>query len=232
MDLQRDEIQRPCAYHMFMRILSILLMIAFCAPLQAADARLDELVQKMQKKYEGLQTLKAGFTQTYQSKRFSDRIVESGVVYFRKGGLMKWEYQKPEQKLFLSDGTHYYYYVAEDKQVIKTPAQTTDQRSPTLFLAGRGDFRKDFRAEWADPRPGGHLVKLTPVKPQPDFTHLVVDVDPVKGYILRLLVVDSYDNRTEYVFQQIEENPKVPPDLFAFQPPPGTDMIYQRGESN
>jgi outer membrane lipoprotein-sorting protein len=57
-------------------------------------------------------------------------------------------------------------------------------------------------------------------------------VDPVEGFIQRLVVVDSYDNRTEYTFQKIQENPSLPANLFAFQPPPGTDVIYQQGDSN
>ena len=196
-----------------------------------ADAKLDELVEKLQKKYENLEGLKADFTQTYQSKRFSDRLVEKGTVYFRKGGLMKWEYIQPERKIFLSDGKFYLYYVEQDKQLVKVPFQESDdQRSPALFLAGRGNFQRDFRAEWADPRPGSHLVKLVPLKPQPDFEYLIVDVDPVKGLIQRLIVVDSYDNRTEYAFQKLQENPELPPHFFGFVPPPGTDIIYQRDD--
>jgi outer membrane lipoprotein carrier protein len=211
-------------------LLLILFLLVF-APVHA-DAALDDLVAKMQKKYENLESLKADFTQTYQSKRFSDRLVEAGVVYFQKGGLMKWEYEQPEQKVFLSDGLFYLYYVQQDKQLVKVPVKEKgDQRSPALFLAGRGNFQKDFRAEWSDPRPGSHLVKLIPIKTQSDFQYLVVSIDPVRGLIQRLLVVDAYDNRTEYVFQQIQENPKLPANFFAFQPPPGTDIIYQRGDA-
>lgn len=197
----------------------------------SADAQLDDLISKLQTKYASLEGLKADFTQTYQSKRFSDRLVEKGTVYFRKGGLMKWEYVQPERKIFLSDGKFYLYYVEQDKQLVKVPFQESDdQRSPALFLAGRGNFQRDFRAEWADPRAGSHLVKLVPLKPQPDFEYLIVDADPVKGLIQRLIVVDSYDNRTEYAFQKLQENPDLPSHFFGFVPPPGTDIIYQRDD--
>jgi len=157
----------------------ILLLIMFFSTAHA-DSVLNQLMEKLQKKYENLGTLKATFTQSYSSRRFSDRIQENGVVYLRKGGYMKWEYQKPEEKIFLSDGRYYLYYVAEDKQLIKAAMDPhSDQRSPALFLTGRGNFLKDFRAEWADPRPGSHLVKLTPLNPQPDFRYMIVDVDPV-----------------------------------------------------
>jgi len=212
-----------------MRLTSI--VILFMAMTLHANPALDQLVSKLQSKYVSLDGLKASFTQSYQSKRFSDKITEKGIVFFRKGGLMRWEYQEPEKKIFVCDGTHYFYYVVEDKQVIKADADGEDQRSPALFLAGRGNFVKDFRAEWADQRPGSHLIKLIPVQSQSDFKYMIVDVDPVAGLILRLLVVDAYENRTEYTFQQIQENPKLPEGFFAFQPPKGTEVLYQQGEA-
>ena len=190
------------------------------------------LVQKMQTKYRSLESLKASFTQTYRSNRFSETQTERGIAYFKRGGLMKWEYQEPEKKLFVSDGMFYMYYVAEDKQMVKTPVHaSSNQHSPAQFLAGRGDFVKDFRAEWSDPRPGSHLLKLTPLNPQPDFRQLIVDVDPITGLILKLTVVDEYGNRTEYAFQQIQENVSLPSNFFNFVPPPGTDVIFERQET-
>ncbi|HJZ12936.1 MAG TPA: outer membrane lipoprotein carrier protein LolA, partial [Acidobacteriota bacterium] len=186
----------------------MILLLVFLLFISTAhgDAALNNLMEKLQNKYQNLGTLKANFTQSYASKRFSDRIVEEGVVYLRKGGYMKWEYQKPERKIFISDGRYFIYYVPEDKQAIKASLDRSDVHSPALFLAGRGNFLTDFRAEWADPRPGSNLVKLIPIRPQLDFQYLNAQVDPASGLILRLVVVDSYENRTEYSFQQIKEN--------------------------
>jgi outer membrane lipoprotein carrier protein len=213
-----------------------LLLIAGCVllPLFAhADASLSNAVDKLQKKYQNMESFQAGFTQSYQSKRFSGSTqTETGVVYLRKGGLMRWEYQKPEKKIFISDGIFYFYYVPQDKQVVKSPVDNHNQQSPALFLAGRGNFAKDFKAEWADPRPGSRLIKLVPVKEQPDFEYLIVDIDPVRDLVLRLVVVDSYDNRTEFRFSNIRENPSLPSNFFGFQPPPGTDVIVQRREAD
>jgi len=212
-----------------MRILLILMLLL---PVTArTDAALDTLMGKLQQHYQGMQTMKADFSQTYRSKRFSDAISETGTVYFMRGGFMRWEYKKPEEKVFVSDGDFYFYYVPKDNQVIKAPVSKADQHSPALFLAGRGDFIHDFHAEWSDPRPGSHLVKLTPVQAQPDFRYLVVDIDPVAGAILKLNVVDEYDNRTEYEFRSIQDNPKISPDFFVLHTPPGTEVIFQPQES-
>jgi outer membrane lipoprotein carrier protein len=205
-----------------------MLLLPVMAP---ADATLDSLMGKLQHRYQGMETMKADFSQTYHSKRFSDAISESGTVYFMRGGFMRWEYRKPEEKVFVSDGDFYFYYVPKDNQVIKAPVAKADQHSPALFLAGRGDFVRDFHAEWSDPRPGSHRVKLTPLQAQSDFSYLIVDIDPVEGAILQLDVVDEYDNRTEYDFRSIQNNVKISPDLFVLHTPPGTEVIFQPQES-
>jgi outer membrane lipoprotein carrier protein len=231
--LAHGAVRLTICYNSLMCVRKLLLCVWLVAVPVHADAPLDSLMQKLQQKYANLNTMKASFTQSYQSKRFSEKLQEGGMVYFKKGGLMKWDYTTPEKKLFVSDGFFYYYYVVQDKQVVKTPVdQKGDQHSPALFLAGRGDFLKDFHATWSDPRPGSHLVRLTPVDPQPDFKYLIVDVDPFSGIVLRLLVVDEYENRTEYTFQQIEENPSLAPNFFSFDPPSGTDVIFQRSGEN
>jgi outer membrane lipoprotein carrier protein len=214
----------------------VLILLLFSTSFTSAETSVQELVTRLQNKYHNMETLKANFSQNYQSKRFSGGgMTEKGVVYLKKGGLMRWEYSQPEKKIFLSDGLFYFYYVPQDKQVVKTPVDSqSNQQSPALFLAGRGDFVKDFKAEWADPRPGSNLVKLTPVRPQPDFQYLIVQVDPVRALILRLLVVDSIENRTEYNFTEIQENLLMQKDLFVFHAPPGTDVIFQtrNGDEN
>lgn len=215
------------------QLMLVFLLILLTPAYSFSDTALVEMVDQLQKKYQTMEGLQANFSQSYQSTRFSGGgMTETGMVYLRKGGLMKWEYQQPEKKIFVSDGLFYFYYVPVDKQVVKSPVDNQNQQSPALFLAGRGNFAKDFKAEWADPRPGSRLIKLTPVKPQPDFQYLVVDLDPARYLVTRLLVVDSYDNRTEYKFTNIRENPSLPKNFFVFQAPAGTDVIFQRRDAD
>ena len=64
---------------------------------------------------------------------------------------MRWEYQSPSQKLFISDGKTVYFYLPEEKQLQKTSVkESRDQRLPFLFLLGKGNLKKDFsKIEWA-----------------------------------------------------------------------------------
>src|SRR5208337_5001045 len=61
---------------------------------------LDEYVRRFDSSYHAVQTIRANFTQTYASE--GRTRIESGMVYFARGGLMRWDYQRPQPKLFLS----------------------------------------------------------------------------------------------------------------------------------
>ena len=60
------------------------------------------IVKGVESHYRDVRTLKGQFTQTYSwgdTKR-----TESGVAYFSRGGLMRWVYLQPKDKLVVSDG--------------------------------------------------------------------------------------------------------------------------------
>ena len=62
--------------------------------------------------YNHLRTLKADFTETYQGAGV-DRT-ESGTLWLKKPGKMRWEYRSPKEKLFVSDGQAAWFYVPAD----------------------------------------------------------------------------------------------------------------------
>src|SRR5215471_18651412 len=81
-------------------------------------------------------TLQATFLETYSENGRTVRA-ESGTVYFRRPGKMRWEYEAPEKDLFLVDGKTAWFYVPADHTVTRVPAkQSTDFRTPMALLAG------------------------------------------------------------------------------------------------
>jgi len=92
--------------------------------------------------YRRAATLKARFYE-----RFSDGAgaasAESGVVYFSKPGRMRWEYESPEQKLFIVDGANVWFYVPADRTASRAKiAESSDWRTPLAFLTGKTDLAR------------------------------------------------------------------------------------------
>src|ERR1700722_9095524 len=93
--------------------------------------------------YNHLKTLQTEFTEVYRGSGM-DRT-ESGTLWLKKPGKMRWEYRSPRVKLFVSDGKDAWFYVPEDRQARKTTAKKLDDiRSPLAFLLGKTKLEKEL----------------------------------------------------------------------------------------
>src|SRR5215475_2047911 len=93
--------------------------------------------------YNHLQSLQSEFSEIYRGN--GAERVESGTLWLKKPGKMRWEYRSPREKLFLSDGKDAWFYVPGDRQVRKTPVRKLDDlRSPLGFLLGKTKLEKEL----------------------------------------------------------------------------------------
>src|SRR6476620_3019291 len=94
--------------------------------------------------YNHLQSLQSEFSETYRGN--GNERAESGTLWLKKPGKMRWEYRSPREKLFLSDGKDAWFYVPGDRQVRKTPVRKLDDlRSPLGFLLGKTKLEKELQ---------------------------------------------------------------------------------------
>src|SRR4051812_42045635 len=98
---------------MIKRLWTILLVLIW-AGLASAEP-LDELIARMQKRYNAAQTLSVRFEESYSMLGHA-RPPESGVLTLRKQGKMRWDYAHPAGKLFISDGKNVFLYTAADNR--------------------------------------------------------------------------------------------------------------------
>ena len=73
----------------------------------AADAK--TLAAAVDSHYNHLHSLQAEFAEIYRGSGM-DRT-ESGTLWLKKPGKMRWEYRSPREKLFVSDGKDAWFYV-------------------------------------------------------------------------------------------------------------------------
>lgn len=190
----------------------------------------DGYVREFESSYHDVQGLRAEFTETYV---LAERTrVESGVVYFARGGLMRWDYQLPSEKLFISDGKHLLLYIPAEKQLTRSPVKSSeDIRVPFRLLLTRLDLRRVFaRFEFADQvshDPANRVLRAYPKQGYAeDCQDVLMELDA--KFDVRGLVVDLPDHsRLEFRFDRIDRNPLLPRSLFQFSPPPGTEIVDQ-----
>jgi outer membrane lipoprotein carrier protein len=193
---------------------------------------LDEFVQRFESSYRRVQSLRAEFTQTYVVG--GRRRVESGSVCFARGGLMRWDYRQPQEKVFLSDGKKLLLYVPEERQLTRTPIRASDDvRIPFRLLLSRLDLHRVFsRIEFADEAQehdaGDRVLRAFPKRGyEEDYQEVLIELTP-QFDVRRLWVVYPDHSTMEFKFDRLQRNAEVRRSLFRFVPPEGTEIIDQR----
>src|ERR1700684_2484043 len=113
-----------------------------------------DLAQRVDRHYNQLHSLKAGFTESYEG--LGMQRTESGTLLLLKPGRMRWDYSPPAGKLFLLDGKYAWFYSQGDPQVQRIQAkQLDDLRSPLRFLLGHTELEKEMDTLTVAPAVGG-----------------------------------------------------------------------------
>ena len=195
---------------------------------------LDEVLGKIQEQYEKHADFKADFGQEALLKSLGKKQQAEGVVYFKKPGKMHWMYNKPTKQQIISDGKTLWNYQPENKQVIVSRvAQAFQSKTPSTFLAGLGNLKKDFQARFLqDPAPGaGYSLELTPLETQGGVEKLFLVADPKNFNILQARIQDAMGNTTQITFSKIAFNNNLADSLFTFTPPKGVEVFTMPGAS-
>jgi outer membrane lipoprotein carrier protein len=178
--------------------------------------------------YNHLKSLKAAFTELYQGQGMSR--TESGTLWLKKPGRMRWEYHSPREKLFLIDSDHAYFYVTGEQQARKTPLRNLDDiRSPLRYLLGKTKLEKELEAlsfapDIAPLQPGDVVLRGVPKAMKDQITSVVLEISPAHQMV-RIVIHGADDAVTDFRFSQIESNVPVQSSLFRFVPPPGVTMV-------
>lgn len=220
-----------------------------------ATGSIQEIVHTVEGRYHSSRSLKAVFLERYAEGRQTVRV-ESGIVYFSHPGRMRWEYESPEEKLFLTDGKTAWFYVPSDHTVTRAPMkESEDWRTPLALLTGKSNLsRVCKRIEMGDKppeTPGNVILRCWPSgsktgvssgnatqslgganqAPSLDQTaemqEILLEVDPKEGWLTSVRIRHSGGVEIEYRFGKWESNVELPETMFHFSAPKGVAIVEE-----
>jgi outer membrane lipoprotein carrier protein len=178
-------------------------------------------------RYNKLHTLKAEFTETYSGNGVNRS--ESGVLWLKKPGKMRWEYRSPQEKVFVSDGKDAWFYVPGDRQARRAPVrQLDDLRSPLSLLLGKTKLDRELEGLSLAPdvkvAHGDLALRGIPKGMKDRVNQVLLEIAP--NYEIVRIVIEEVDGATtEYRFSNETENEVIGDDKFYFVPPAGVEVI-------
>jgi outer membrane lipoprotein carrier protein len=200
------------------------LSISTCLSPQQPWPSAHDLAQHVDRHYNQLHSLTAGFTENYEGLGIARS--ESGKLLLLKPGRMRWDYSSPAGKLFLLDGKYAWFYARGDSQVQRIPAkQLDDLRSPLRFLLGHTELEKEMNGLTLAPASNGHFTLTGQPKGQEQrVTRLTLTVT-AEGTITGIEIEEADGALTRFSFTGEITNAPIPSETFHFTPPAGVPVV-------
>jgi outer membrane lipoprotein carrier protein len=194
----------------------------------AQDDPAKQVAERVDAKYNNLRSLKMDFVETYSG---AGRVrKESGTLWLKQPGRMRWDYKDPREKIFLSDGKTAFFYVPGERQARKTSLKKLDDlRSPLRYLLGKAKLTKEFEnlnlADGAQRiKPENIVLSGVPKRLKERVQQVLFEINP-KNQIERLTIEEIDGTVTEFVFSGITESPAVRDNFFKFQRPQNVELL-------
>ncbi len=219
----------PAHVSLYVTRFPALAALLLASSLAAADSLpLPALLKAVENRYNHAQSLQLAFTQTYSGGRRPVQS-ESGTLYLRKPGRMRWDYASPAGKLFLADGKNVFEYTPGDDQAFKRQlAASDDLRAPLAFLLGHLEFAKEFRGVRSRTANNAIWIEADAKTDNLAYTKAEFQVEP-SGEIRRVVITGQDLSKLDFAFSGEKLNPQVAADLFVFHAPRGVEVMEEKG---
>ncbi|MCP3101911.1 outer-membrane lipoprotein carrier protein LolA [Myxococcus sp. K15C18031901] len=200
----------------------------------AMTPEVKSLVDRMQAFYEKTGDFQSDFRQDYKYKTFRRTQTSEGVVSYKKPGLMRWEYKTPSPRTFVLAGNKIYAYDPPAQTLTVAGMDTSQLSASVTFLFGQGKLASEFaitKGECKDCK--GTLLVLDPLKQEPRFRQVRLEVDPKTAQVLKSTVVDPDGSENTISFLKLKANVGISADHFKLDVPDDTrvdDFTKQKAQ--
>jgi outer membrane lipoprotein carrier protein len=209
------------------------MLLALAVPVTAQTPTLDDVIRGVETAYGKMTDLKGEFTQSALNKSLNQTIDAKGIVYLKKGGKLRWEYDEPTKQEIVSDGKTIWIHTPQLNQVNTGAAPEALSGPAGSFLSGLGSLRQHFSVRFLNPAQpkdgnGNIVLDLTPKQPLPTLARLVLALEASSYDVRKAVVYDQFDNTVTMTFTKVAVNTGLPDNLFVFVPPKGTATVPLR----
>lgn len=216
-------------------MVTTLLLLGFVAPALAQEGpegmSAEDVAERVQRFYGETEDFQAAFLQTYTDVAAGESKLSRGRVYFKKPGMMRWDYYSADNanqrdRVLVSDGDVFWVYEFEFQQVFKQCLEESQLPTTLRFLMGEGDLLEDFDVAFAvNSTPEVPMLELTPKEATAHYRMIHFELDAETFQVEKTVIFDPYGNSNEIDFRNTRVNRNLPDSGFAFEPPEGARLL-------
>ena len=215
-------------------LLSLTLLLLFGQIAYSKQStQVDFIVDKLQKKYEGINDFHADFVQEAEVRALNKTQKAFGEVWFKKPGKMRWNYYSPTKDTIVSDGKNLWYYIEQENQVLESNLKDLNggDTSSTTLLSGLGKIKELFDVKLiTDPAlqsKTGNLLELIPKDVDEDEikNKVIINVNKSDSLVSTIYLFDPFGNQTKVSLIKTQINKKISDKIFEFKTPKGAEIV-------
>jgi outer membrane lipoprotein carrier protein len=206
------------------------------ADASADDAGARGVAAAVQAFYDQTKDVSATFSQTYVNKLYQRTDRSTGRVVFKKPGMMRWDYDKPNGKVIASNGKRLVVFEpgedGDKGQVVEQEISQAQLPQAMAFLMGTGKLVDDFDVRLLDAKSEGYangdVLELRPKQPTPHYQRILFFIErtpALRGLVRRLLIIDASGNRNRFDFTAIKFNVGASDQPFNYVAPEGARRV-------
>lgn len=183
-----------------------------------------QIISEVQKKYSGINDLKATLTQTIESSATSEPQLIKADLYFKKENNFRLEFKN---QLVISNGITSWNYSKTAKRVVISNYEENFFSPQTLLfnLPSKSSSKFDGMEKIGDEE--YFVVSFSPKGS--DFNFKALKVWIAKTYLIKKVEVEDWaQNKYSFMFSDSKINSDLKENLFNFSPPGGVKIVDLR----
>ncbi|MDX9721595.1 MAG: outer membrane lipoprotein carrier protein LolA [Myxococcota bacterium] len=208
----------------------VVLLMACTSELMAQEAAQEpfvdpiKLMANVQAYYDDAKSFSGDFEQTYVTLDGIEKK-SSGTVWFKKPGLMRWDYSTPEERYLISDGKTFWSWEPVYRQYCEQSLASSQLPTALSFLVGEGSLQKEYLYWVSGSANGKHTMALAPFVPSPHYTKLELIIEAESNRVDGVVIYDAMGNLNTIQFSKVEINGVMDEANFSFSPPEDAQEI-------
>jgi len=194
-----------------------------------ADQTADAIMKSMNAGLQGMAHFEAKFTQTSSGLSYPTPMVQEGTLQVQKPDKLRWQFQSPTPRLFLSDGANLWVVDEKDKTCTHYSSVMDSVRRLLDFFNGTGDLSKHYQiravTEGSEALAGVDTLQLLPKIKDGSIEAIYLHVDPATHLVTGVVTVSAFGDRTETKLHGIQAGEPPPAERFRWDNRPGFQLI-------
>ncbi|MBU3695092.1 MAG: outer membrane lipoprotein chaperone LolA [Rhodocyclaceae bacterium] len=191
------------------------------APAARADA-----IAKLRAFNAETRSVTAEFTQRVLNERLKEVQSNTGYIALQRPGQFRWVYKTPNQQVLVSDGKVLWLHDPELRQATRRAIGSAMSGTPASLLASDARIESAYKLQNIGEQGGLDWLEGRPKREDSGFVRVRIGMNAA-GEPAAMELLDSFGQTIMLKFSKVTRNPKLIPEAFLFEPPPGTDVLSE-----